>query len=45
MEQDGFKQVFECTFTSDKSAEWKIKQYGTGVPADGIVAGQGTLTK
>ena len=45
MEQDGLKQVFECTFTSDKSAEWKIKQYGTGVPADGIVAGQGTLTK
>ncbi|PPS21427.1 hypothetical protein [Brachyspira murdochii] len=45
MEQDGFKQVFECTFTSDKAAEWKIKQYGTGVPADGIVAGQGTLTK
>ena len=45
MEQDGVKQVFECTFTSDKSAEWKIKQYGTGVPADGIVAGQGTLTK
>ena len=45
MEQDGFKQVFECTFTSDKAAEWKMKQYGTGVPADGIVAGQGTLTK
>ena len=45
MEQDGFKQVFECTFTSDKSAEWKIKQYVTGAPADGIVAGQGTLTK
>ncbi|WP_300759398.1 hypothetical protein [uncultured Brachyspira sp.] len=21
MEQDGFKQVFECTFTSDKAAE------------------------
>lgn len=45
MEQDGFKQVFECTFTSDKAAEWKMKQYGTGAPADGIVAGQGTLTK
>ena len=44
-EQGGFKQVFECTFTSDKSATWKIKQYGAGAPADGIVAGQGTLAK
>ena len=45
MEQDGLKQVFECTFTSDKSAEWKIKQTGAQVPGGSAVAGQGTLAR
>ena len=44
-EQGGFKQVFECTFTSDKAATWKIKQTGAQVPGGSAVAGQGTLTK
>ena len=44
-EQGGFKQVFECTFTSDKAATWKIKQTGAQVPGGSAVAGQGTLAK
>ena len=45
MEQDGLKQVFECTFTSDKAATWKIKQTGAQVPGGSAVAGQGTLAR
>ena len=44
-EQGGFKQVFECTFTSDKAATWKIKQTGAQVPGGSAVAGQGTLAR
>ena len=44
-EQGGFKQVFECTFTSDKAATWKIKQTGSQVPGGSAVAGQGTLAR
>ena len=44
-EQGGLKQVFECTFTSDKAATWKIKQTGAQVPGGSAVAGQGTLAR